>query len=34
MSEGYESEALLEKRFMDRLNAIGYKTVKISDENS
>ncbi|MCT3391055.1 type I restriction endonuclease subunit R [Lentilactobacillus hilgardii] len=32
MSEGYESEALLEKRFMNRLNAIGYKTVKISDE--
>lgn len=32
MSEGYESEATLEKRFMNRLNGIGYQTVKINDE--
>lgn len=32
MAEGYESEALLEKRFMNRLNGIGYKTVHIDTE--
>lgn len=32
MAEGYESEALLEKRFMNRLNGIGYKTVRIRTE--
>lgn len=32
MGEGYESEAQLEKHFMQRLNGIGYQTVNINDE--
>ena len=34
MSNDYESEEQLEIKFIRRLNAIGYKTVNIRDENS
>ncbi|WP_137596702.1 type I restriction endonuclease subunit R [Paucilactobacillus kaifaensis] len=34
MASGYESELQLENQFMKRLNAIGYKTVVIRDEEA
>ena len=34
MANDYESEEQLEIKFIRRLNAIGYKTVNIRDENS
>jgi len=34
MANDYESEEQLENKFIRRLNAIGYKTVNIRDENS